>query len=302
MGLLRPRARSVEPQFLCRAYLGPHFQGVIRGKTVSGTVNRIPIAEMGSWPINLPSVSEQHRLNGFFHTLDALIAANQRKCDLLKRLKQGYLQKLFPAPGETVPRLRFLGFNDTWEQRKLGDLATLRRGLTYKPSDVRDEGIRVLRSSNINEDTFVLREDDVFVRSGAVNIDLVGDGDILITSANGSSRLVGKHAIVDKLPGQAAHGGFMLLASAERPEFVNALMSAPWYESFINSNIAGGNGAIGNLSKTDLEEQKVAAPSSTEQTCIGDFFHFIDRLITLHQQKCDQLQDLKRAYLQKMFV
>ena len=97
---------------------------------------------------------------------------------------------------------------DAWEQRKLGDISKTKRGLTYKPSNIDNTGIRVLRSSNIKEDTFVISDDDVFVKESAVNIPFVENGDILITAANGSTNLVGKHAIIRDIPkNSAVHGG-----------------------------------------------------------------------------------------------
>ena len=100
-----------------------------------------------------------------------------------------------------------------WKQRKFSDLAQLQRGLTYNPSNIRETGVRVLRSSNIREDQFNYDEDDVFVEPSSVNIPYVKNGDIIITSANGSSRLVGKHAIIKDIPeNSAVHGGFMLIA------------------------------------------------------------------------------------------
>ena len=183
-----------------------------------------------------------------------------------------------------VPRIRFKGFEEDWEQRKVNDIAETRRGLTYKPNDICEDGIRVLRSSNINEDTFVKREDDVFVDRKAINIPFVQNGDILITSANGSSRLVGKHAIIHKITDNSAvHGGFMLLATAKNPQFLNASMGASWYIKFINLFVAGGNGAIGNLNKNDLDEQTILVPYENEQELIGRFFENLDHLITLHQ-------------------
>lgn len=201
-----------------------------------------------------------------------------------------------------VPKIRFKGFTDDWEQRKYSDIATTRRGLTYKPSDITDGGKRVLRSSNINEDNFEIHNDDVFVDEGAVNIPYVKNGDILITSANGSSRLVGKHAIIHDIPDNCVvHGGFMLIASSDEPEFVNTLMSSQWYTKFINVYVAGGNGAIGNLNKNDLDEQIVLVPSKKERKKIGNYFSNLNRLITLHQRKCDQTKELKKFMLQKMF-
>lgn len=143
-----------------------------------------------------------------------------------------------------------------------------------------------MRSSNINEDTFVMGEDDVFVNRKAINIPFVQNGDILITSANGSLRLVGKHAIIREITDNSAvHGGFMLLATAKNPQFLNAVMGASWYIKFINLFVAGGNGAIGNLSKNDLDEQTILVPYENEQELIGGFFDNLDHLITLHQSK-----------------
>ncbi|MBR0294542.1 MAG: restriction endonuclease subunit S [Bacilli bacterium] len=174
----------------------------------------------------------------------------------------------------------------SWEHRKFGDIAETRRGLTYSPTDIRKDGVRVLRSSNINEEYFVKSEEDVFVTKECINIPYTNNGDILITAANGSSRLVGKHAIVDDLSSNSTvHGGFMLLASSKNPYFTNASMSSPWYKRFIELYIAGGNGAIGNLNKNDLDNYDVEVPCDDEQLRIGGLFKNIDSLITLHQRE-----------------
>ncbi len=204
------------------------------------------------------------------------------------------------------PKVRFKDFAgknaEDWEQRKYGDLAQVRRGLTYKPSDVQENGVKVLRSSNIDADIFVQREDDVYVQGGAVNIDFLCDGDILITAANGSSRLVGKHAIINGISDRSTvHGGFMLAATTDNPEFLNASMSSRWYSKFINMYVAGGNGAIGNLNKNDLENYKILVPNIHEQEKIGDFFKNLDNLITLHQRELDNKKTLKQTMLSKMF-
>ena len=236
--------------------------------------------------LSIPTLPEQEAIGTFFSTLDRHITLHQRKLDKLKSVKQAYLSEIFPAEGERVPKRRFPGFTDAWELRRFSELAEIRRGLTYSPVNIRLEGIRVLRSSNIDEDTFTFGEDDVFVDKGVVKSPLVKEGDILITAANGSSRLVGKHTIIKDLPENSAiHGGFMLLASCRNPEFINSLMSSAWYTKFINLYVAGGNGAIGNLNKHDLDEQNVLVPSQKEQSAIGTFFSTLDQQITLHQRK-----------------
>lgn len=175
----------------------------------------------------------------------------------------------------------------SWEQRKFSELASLRRGLTYSPADIRPygQGIRVLRSSNINEDEFTLSNEDVFVDETVVRIELVQEGEILITAANGSPRLVGKRAIIDGLTGKTVHGGFMLCAHAEQPDYVAALMGSRWYQHFLATGVAGGNGSIGNLDKAALEDEYAFVPSIKEQELIGALFSRLNDLITLHQRE-----------------
>ena len=147
------------------------------------------------------------------------------------------------------------------------------------------------------------KEDDIFVNEDAVKIPYAKNGDILITSANGSSRLVGKHAIIRGIADNSAvHGGFMILASSKNPYFYNASMSSNWYKNFIKLFSMGGNGAIGNLSKNDLDKQIIRIPSNAEQNKIGDLFKQYDSIITLHQRKLEVLNKLKKAMLQNMFV
>ena len=252
----------------------------------------------------VPSKVEQQAIGSFFSRLDDLITLHQRKYDKLVVFKKSMLEKMFPKDGESVPEIRFAGFTDPWEQRKFSDVAMIKRGLTYSPTDIVDGagGIRVLRSSNINEDQFVLNNDDVFVNEGAVTIDLVHDGDILITAANGSPRLVGKRARISDLPGKTVQGGFMLVASSPCSDFLCASMGSSWYRRFLATGVAGGNGAIGNLDSKALGETTIAVPNDAEKDKIGCFFTRLDSLITLHQRKLELLQNIKKSLLDKMFV
>ena len=253
--------------------------------------------------IGVPSINEQEKIGSLFLYIDYLITLHQRKCDRLKKVKQGLLEKMFPTEKEDTPKIRFKGFTEPWEQRKFGDEVKLRRGLTYSPSNITKDGVRVLRSSNIDEEYFVASEDDVFVKRECVNIPYCKSGDILVTAANGSSKLVGKHAVLQGLlENSAVHGGFMILGESNNPTFINASMSSSWYAKFINLHVAGGNGAIGNLNKNDLENQPVLFPNSEEQVKIGKLFEDLDELITLHQRKCKKLKNIKSALLERMFV
>ena len=305
--VLRGRAEKNDPLvniFKSYIFFTDNFRSEMKKKssmTTRALTSGTALKEMYfSYPKDL---EEQTKIGEILLRLDNIITLHQRKLEKLKLAKKALLQKLFPKNGSKFPELRFKGFADAWEQHKLNDFVTIRRGLTYKPSDIAENGIRVLRSSNIDEDQFIKSNDDVFVNIDAVNIPFAKNGDILITSANGSSRLVGKHTIINDIAeNSTVHGGFMLLAESNNPLFTDALLSSNWYKRFINTYVAGGNGAIGNLSKSDLESQSVMVPSEHEQIKIGQWYGSINQLITLHQCKLDKLQDVKKGLLQKMFV
>ena len=150
---------------------------------------------------------------------------------------------------------------------------------------------------------FIIDNDDVFVEENAVDIPYAKNGEILITSANGSSRLVGKHAIIQGIYEKTSvHGGFMLIASTGVPDFLNASMSSSWYTRFINLYVSGGNGSIGNLNKGDLDVQLIYVPELDEQRLIGLFFKNLNNLITLHQRKCEMLVNIKKSLLEKLYI
>ena len=201
-----------------------------------------------------------------------------------------------------LPILRFDNFNDYWRMSSLLSQVEVRRGLTYKPNDVRSKGARVLRSSNIVDDSFVISDDDVFVSKDVINIPRVSNGDILVTAANGSTKLVGKHAIIKHLPDDeiVVHGGFMLLFKTEQNFFVNAWMSSNEYKRVLQF-VQGGNGAIGNLSSAILKSTKMSVPSFSEQSAIGSLFNTFDDLLARYKDNLTNYQSLKATMLSKMF-
>ena len=268
----------------------------------SGSMKNISKPAVLRLELRAPEEKEQTAIGNYFQKLDTLINQHQQKHDKLSSIKKAMLEKMFPKQGETIPEIRFKGFSGEWEEIKLKQIAEIRRGLTYKPSDISDDGVVVLRSSNINIDKFELRKDDVQVDLNAVNIGFIKNGDILITSANGSSNLVGKHAIVNGLIVNAVHGGFMLVAETKMSYFLNASMSTYWYEQFLSINVSGGNGAIGNIKGSALQEVRLYIPKQEEQIAIGNYFQKLDALINQHQQQITKLNNIKQACLSKMFV
>lgn len=294
----------VDGYFLLSLVQSDRFVKVVLDNCTGTSYPAINANDLAEIEVTAPlDENEAQKIGTIFRSIDNLITLHQQKYDKLVNAKKAILEKMFTQPQENIPEIRFNGFSETWEQRHFAEIAETRRGLTYSPNSVVDNGIRVLRSSNIKEDTFVFGDGDIFVDQKAVKIPFIRDGDILICSANGSNRLVGKHTIIRGLPQESAvHGGFMLAASSDKPEFVNALMSSSWYASFINLHVAGGNGAIGNLNKDDLDGQIVRIPCKKEQDKIGEFFLNLDYLVTLQRNKIEKLKNLKKACLERMFI
>ena len=201
-----------------------------------------------------------------------------------------------------IPTIRFNNYIDAWKHSFLMDEVNIRRGLTYKPTDIRSGGVRVLRSSNIIDGTFALFDNDVFVKKEIVNIPKICNGDILVTAANGSSRLVGKHALVNDLSKDdfMVHGGFMLVFSTNQSGFINSWMNSNEFIKALKL-IQGGNGAIGNLSMSILKNMKITLPSGGEQSAIGSFFCTLDDLIANFKVNLANYQLFKATMLFKMF-
>ena len=265
----------------------------------------VNVEELKGYTFNLPcDKAEQQSIASYFQHLDSLIQSTTKKIESLKQVKAASLQSMFPQEGETTPHVRFKGFEGEWEKVKFGEVAKIRRGLTYSPFNLRDKGIRVLRSSHIDEDTFVISENDVFVNKECINIEYAEEGDILVTAANGSPRLVGKHAIINNIgTNTMVVGGFMLLISSNESTFLNASMSSSWYSQFLKVGVAGGNGAIGNLNKQDLEDCELLIPNKKEErNHIASYFTSLDRQITLQSKRLEKLKQIKAACLDNMFV
>ena len=202
------------------------------------------------------------------------------------------------AKNSMKPRIRFKGFTDAWEQRKLGDTIDFYSGLTYSPSDVvKDNGVFVLRSSNVREGEIV-DEDNVYVRAGAVNSDNVNIGDIIVVVRNGSRSLIGKHAKIKKNMPQTVIGAFMTGLRYENSSYLNAVLNTSIFEKEIEKDLGA---TINQITTGAFKKMVFPFPKQHEQLQIGDFFEQIDNLITLHQRKYDKFVNIKKALLEKMF-
>ena len=201
-------------------------------------------------------------------------------------------------PKSMVPKVRFKGFTDEWEQHKLENMVHFFNGLTYKPNDIRKSGTFVIRSSNIQNGTIV-SSDDVFVRNEIANSTNVKIGDIIVVVRNGSRKLIGKHAIVTVPMNNTVIGAFMTGIRTEHYNFINALLSTLKFKDELRKNMGA---TINQITGYMFSNMKFMFPNDQEMDRIGTFLRKLDNLITLQQRKLDQLNTLKKGLLQKMFA
>lgn len=195
------------------------------------------------------------------------------------------------------PAIRFKGFTEDWEQRKLDDFVTFYSGLTYSPKDIRSEGTLVLRSSNV-KDGEVIDADNVYVDSAIVNSENVQEGDIIVVVRNGSRALIGKHAEIKGFKPNTVIGAFMTGIRSEHSSFLNALLNTPHFDKEIAINMGA---TINQITGYMFSKMEFLIPSANEQDEIGEYFKNLDYLITLHQRKHDKLVNIKKSMLEKMF-
>ncbi len=244
------------------------------------------------------SKEEQDCIGRFLDKLDHLITLHQRKYSRLCNVKKSMLEKMFPKDGASMPEIRFAGFTDTWEQRKLTEFVDFFPGLTYTPSDVQKNGTLVLRSSNVSNGEIV-DADNVYVRPEVVNSENVKVGDIIVVVRNGSRSLIGKHAQIKRFMPNTVIGAFMTGIRSECPAFTNVLLNTSHFEKEVSMNMGA---TINQITGYMFSKMEFSVPSLGEQKKIGAFFESLDHLLTLHQRELERLQNIKKACLEKMFV
>ena len=196
-----------------------------------------------------------------------------------------------------APAIRFKGFSDAWEQRKLTEFVEFFSGLTYTPNDVQENGTLVLRSSNVSNGE-VVDADNIYVNPQVVNSENVKVGDIVVVVRNGSRSLIGKHAQIKAFMPNTVIGAFMTGIRSECPEFTNALLNTSRFEEEIAMNMGA---TINQITGYMFSKMEFKVPCLDEQKKIGEYFEKLDNLITLHQGKFEKLTNVKKSMLEKMF-
>ena len=272
----RPYKERISSEYLC-AYLNTdaHKNFAMSISTGDGR-NNYNLKDYYECVVPVPSMAEQKKISGFIYELNNTITLHLRKCDNMKELKKGLLQKMFPKQGEKVPEIRFSGFTGDWEQRKLSDLTdSIDTGKSK--FEVRDNGKYEILGS-----TSVIGYDESYDY----------EGDFILTARVGANagnlyRHSGKVKISDNT----------VFLQGKHLDFIYYLL-----DSYDIKKLSFGTGQP-LVKASELKSLDLMVPQSeTEKQKIGEFLTKLDDTITLHQRKCDELKELKKGLLQQMFV
>lgn len=257
------------------------------------TISSTQFMEM---PIPYPTLEEQQKIGEYFDSLDLLITLHQRKCEETKILKKYMLQKMFPQNGHSVPEIRFSGFTEDWEQRKLGELGEISTGSTPSTSNsayYSEDGIPWVTPTDINELT--ISDTPRKLSEEGAKVGRVVPANTILCTCIAS---IGKNTLL------TVKGSFNQQINSLTPYDENdayfLLTDSEIWSNTMKRMAASGTMQIVN--KTEFSELKTMVPSLVEQQAIGTYFHNLDHLITLHQQKCDELRNIKKFMLQNMFI
>ena len=300
---------KIDGKFLYYSFIGNGIQSFIKASAGTGTVGTYTIDTGKKTPIQFPSKEEQKKIGEYLTNLDHLITLHQRKCDDTKELKKYMLQKMFPKNGEKFPEIRFKGFTEAWEQRKVFDLlelltdydangsfADMAKNVNTTDGDGYAWYVRITDLENpkpLKELKYVDESSYKFLKKTELH------GGELLMAKRGD---IGKVYIFEPRTKYATVAPNMYLLKLNNKVIPHFL-----YDYFVSNEgnkkltRLNASSTMGALYKDDVKNIDVIMPSTEEQTMIGNFFQSIDNLITLHQRKCDTLKELKKYMLQNMF-
>ncbi|RGK09519.1 restriction endonuclease subunit S [Bifidobacterium longum] len=260
------------------------------GKTGT-TVESIDFAKMKSTALMVPYIEEQQAIGSFFSRLDNLITLHQRKYDKLVIFKKSMLEKMFPKDGESVPEIRFAGFTDPWEQRKLGEIVSI--GAGAPPSAFSAGNFLYVKVDDLNESSHFQFDSAQRVDANTA-VKPIRKGSIIFAK-RGAAILGNKVRVL----GKTAYIDTNMMALEPRG------VDADFLWLFINQTglyRIADTSTIPQINNKHIEPYPVDIPNMAEQQAIGTFFSRLDDLITLHQRKLELLQNIKKSLLDKMFV
>ena len=286
-------SKEYDSKYLVQYLSTPSYFKAVNSFLGGGTRQRISRGNLSEIDVSIPTtLAEQKIIGEFFASIDNLITLHQRKLNEIKDFKKGMLQKMFPKSGERFPEIRFPGFTDPWEQRKLGDIFieySEKRHEELPPLTIiqgggtilRDESERVLQYDKSNLSGYKMVKKDDFI--------------VHLRSFEGGLEKANTDGIISPAY-HTFHGD-----STDTRFYYPFFRSRHFIDILLKPHVYG----IRDGRSIDIEGMKtikIPVPSLDEQHCIGDFLECLDNLITLHQRKLDEMKELKKGLLQKMFI
>lgn len=247
------------------------------------------------------NLSEQQKIGEYFECINSLITLHQRKLDKLQNVKKACLEKMFPQNGESVPRIRFKGFTDTWEQRKVSEIANFSKGSGYSKGDLTKTGTPIILYGRLyTKYKFFINEVDTFTKpkEGAA----YSQGNEVIIPASGeTAEEIARASAIEK-SGFLLGGDLNIIrpVGSVNPLFLALTFSNGEPQKQLTKRAQGKS--VVHVRNSDIKEVFVSYPSQEEQSQIVAVFRNLEQIITLHQRKLDKLKNLKKACLEKMFV
>ena len=275
---------------------------------------RVQFPTLSTIPAVFPKYEEQHKIGCYFEAIDHLITLHQHKCDEMKKLKKCMLQKMFPQNGKKVPEIRFEGFTNDWEQRKLGEVLVSLQNNTLSRADLSNETgiaknvhygdvlIKFGEVLDVSEEKLPMISDKSVLTKYKASF--LQNGDVIVADTAEDST-VGKCSEIAGLNDEVVLSGLHTIPYRPIEKFASGylgyyLNSSAYHKQLIP--LMQGI-KVTSISKSAMQNTEIVYPKSVEEKGkIGNYFQSLDHLITLHQHKCDELQNLKKYMLQNMFV
>ena len=279
-----------------------------------GTQKFVSLKKIRELGIPFTEEQEQQKIGQYFENLDNLITLHQRKCDETKQLKKFMLQKMFPKNGEKNPEIRFEGFTDDWEQRKLGEVLVNLQNNTLSRADLSNETgiaknvhygdvlIKFGEVLDVSEEKLPMISDKSVLTKYKASF--LQNGDVIVADTAEDST-VGKCSEIAGLNDEVVLSGLHTIPYRPIEKFASGylgyyLNSSAYHKQLIP--LMQGI-KVTSISKSAMQNTEIVYPKSVEeQGKIGNYFQSLDHLITLHQRKCEKLKELKKFMLQNMFV
>lgn len=272
-------------------YFSNHFYDRVMSMTAKTSVDSVRYEMIADMDIALPKIQEQIAISDYFDQLDNLITLHQRKYEKLKNIKKSMLYKMFPKNGSNVPEIRFKGFTDAWEQRKLGEYVSITSGEAPSKFDKGTELYVKVDDLNYNDKYVVDTQNKVAEHS---TVKRVTKGSVVFPKRGAAImtnkvRIMGIDSYMDT--------NMMALTSEKLDsEFLYNIISKEGLYKIADTS------TIPQINNKHVEPYEVTIPSLAEQRRIGAYFKQLDHLITLHHRKLEKLEQIKQAMLHKMFV